>query len=771
MGKQSRSKRHRHGGKGKPAPNSDDGSSEKAPALLQRLRHADEGTRQAALVALEMNPALLSASSSSSSSSHHRDRLLEAVRDQLMGSSLEVSTQACAVMVSYLSSASFNEDLAASWLNLLVQRLQTCLDRLRPAEASGGGPTSASTSHQKLLQRRQIMCFAARCLECVAMLIEVNPLATRRIVRSQVDVLSVLHPWLEVPGSAQEGDGSTNEDRIELCELACQCLHSVLDDNQELVSPWFENAWERQTCHQTTLRNLETVLTTDPKRSSSATSVSPLAQLHAAGAWLSIWRLIPSGGSVQTALVTSLQSHLDTCVGILVDALADLDGWIRSTDADNSLSVMLRNIDSAHAEWIQLRQDAKLENEVVASQCARRESARSIARRHKKRSDEEALSPPPPPASSTPSAATATATAMVVEPDGDEMEEAPRAEPSPASAYNPQDEWETAQAHWHTKVRPFQLCLEILLNVTSVGDDAEDEEEEESGDARMDDADGPAAALDDALAAALLDQRRLPDVVQRVLASVTAALLLRPLNTSCAMVPESLGDLVHKAGTLLGHASANLPSWAPPATLWNDLLAYLQQLSSSRALELEGTLGAANIISAPKRLVTPGFDEAVEGITTALVMGVQSKRLRCSQLEVDVSNLLPVLRMFSSNAVQRNLVCLIGSTLCAEPSHPEHVNEQVCRALLDLLDTASALPSATSGDSDRSSATMVMAEACNALMDLYGGDDEHCHRAVYDRLGVPARMERTVPLLRRGGEAEAAMNAKRFVQYMKEQQS
>jgi hypothetical protein len=766
MGKQSRSKRHRHG-KGKPAPNSDEDSSEKAPALLQRLRHADEGTRQAALVALEMNPALLSGSSSSS---HHRDRLLEAVRDQLMGSSLAVSTQACAVMISYLSSGSFNEDLAASWLNLLVQRLQTCLDRLRPAEASGGGPTSASTSHQKLLQRRQIMCFAARCLECVAMLIEVNPLATRRIVRSQVDVLSVLHPCLEVPGSAETEDGSTNEDRIELCELACQCLHSVLDDNQELVSPWFENPWERQTCHRTTLRNLETVLTTDPKRSAS---VSPLARLHAAGAWLSIWRLIPGGGGgTQSALVTSLQSHLNTCVEILVNALADLDGWVRSTDAEDSLSAMLGHIDSAHAEWIRLRQDAKLENEVVASQCAKRESARSIARRHKKRTDEEALPPPPPPASSTPLAAAATATAMVVEPDGDEMEEAPRTEPSPASAYNPQDEWETAQAHWHTKVRPFQLCLEILLNVTSVGDDAEDDDEEESDDARMDDADGPAAALDEALAAALLGQRRLPGIVQRVLASVTAALLLRPPGASCAMVPESLGDLVHKAGTLLGHALANLPSWAPPATLWNDLLAYLQQLSSSRALELEGTLDAANAISAPKRLVTPGFEEAVEGITTALVMGVQAKRLRCSQLEVDVSSLVPALRTFSSPAIQRNVVCLIGSMLCAEPSHPEHVNEQVCRALLDLLDAASAAPSSTPGDSDRSSAMMMVAvEACNALMDLYGGDDEHCHRAVYDRLGVSARMERMVPLLRRGGEAEAAMNAKRFVQYMKEQQS
>jgi hypothetical protein len=31
---------------------------------------------------------------------------------------------------------------------------------------------------------------------------------------------------------------------------------------------------------------------------------------------------------------------------------------------------------------------------------------------------------------------------------------------------------------------------------------------------------------------------------------------------------------------------------------------------------------------------------------------------------------------------------------------------------------------------------MVAAEASNALIDLYGGDDEHCHRAVYDRLGV-----------------------------------
>jgi hypothetical protein len=752
MGKQSRSRRHRHG-KSKSVPDSSEGSSEKAPALLQRLRHADEGTRQAALVALEMNPALLG------SSSHHRDRLLEAVRDQLMGSSVAVSIQACVVMISYLSSSSFNEDLAASWLTLLVQRLQTCLDRL----GQSSGPTAASSHH--LMQRRQIMCFASRCLECVAALIEVNPLATRRIVRSQVDVLSVLHPWLELRG---EEDGSTRTDHVELSELACQCLHSLLDDNRELVSPWFDHDWERLTSNRTTMLALEAVLTTDPKLASSTAPVSPVARLHAAGAWLSVWRLIPAGSSKRGALNASLQSHLETCVGVLVDALADLDEWIKSTDSGDSLSTMREHIDSSYAEWIELRQDAKLENEVVASQTAKRESARSIARRLKKRSEEEALIQPP---VSSPPVALEPEAAMVVEPDGDEMEAAPTADPLPAGARNPQVEWELAQANWRMKIRPFRLCLEILLNVTSVGeDDDENEDEEDSGDARMDDADGSTAVLDEGLVA-ILGQRRLPDVAQLVVASLTTA-LLRPSKTVCTMVPESLGDLIHKAGTLLGHALANLPSWDAPTALWNDLMAYLLQFSTLRALELEGTPDAASADAAERANDTSIFDVAVEGITTALVMGVQAKRLRCSQLELDVSKLVPMLRLFSSHAVQRNMVCLMGSILCDEPSHSELVNEQVCRALLNLLDAASA----SNADSDRegftsSSTMMVAAEVCNAIMDLYGSDDDHCHRPVFDRLKVSARMERLVPVLRRGGEAEAAINTKRFVQYMKEQQS
>jgi hypothetical protein len=62
---------------------------------------------------------------------------------------------------------------------------------------------------------------------------------------------------------------------------------------------------------------------------------------------------------------------------------------------------------------------------------------------------------------------------------------------------------------------------------------------------------------------------------------------------------------------------------------------------------------------------------------------------------------------------------------------------------------------------------MITAEVCNALMDIYGGDD--CHRTVYDNLNVSSYLKRVVPALHAGGDPETALNAKRFIQYMKEQ--
>jgi hypothetical protein len=166
---------------------------------------------------------------------------------------------------------------------------------------------------------------------------------------------------------------------------------------------------------------------------------------------------------------------------------------------------------------------------------------------------------------------------------------------------------------------------------------------------------------------------------------------------------------------------------------------------------------------------------AVEGITTAMVMGLQARRLCLQLTDPVVSVLVAALRTWTSSVAIRNVVCILGLLLCGQPNHSAEVNELVARALLQASESSLSTPTApepsltpryVDGESDP--ATVITGEVCNALMDIYGSDD-CCHREVFDNLKVSFYLERMIPVLRRGGDTETALNARRFVQYMKEQ--
>jgi hypothetical protein len=253
-------------------------------------------------------------------------------------------------------------------------------------------------------------------------------------------------------------------------------------------------------------------------------------------------------------------------------------------------------------------------------------------------------------------------------------------------------------------------------------------------------------------------------------------LLVKRAATLPEIATESLSDMVYNAGTVLGHILANLPTWEPPASSWSDLSALLQQFdslkTSGQLIEKDGQVPGVKVGGRNEASFSISCS-AVEGITTAMVMGLHARRFRLQHIDSVVPVLVESLGKWKSFVITRNIVCSLGLLLCGQPNHSAQVNELVVRALLQASESSLSLATAPvssskarGADGESDSVTMIAGEVCNALMDIYGSDD--CHRDIFDSLKVSIYLERAIPVLRRGGDAETALNAKRFVQYMKE---
>ena len=122
--------------------------------------------------------------------------------------------------------------------------------------------------------------------------------------------------------------------------------------------------------------------------------------------------------------------------------------------------------------------------------------------------------------------------------------------------------------------------------------------------------------------------------------------------------------------------------------------------------------------------------------------------------------------------IQKDAIGIIGM-LSSEP-HPSTVNEHICEAFLTLLQRA------------ETTATAVIGEVLNALMDIYSADegDANNHEGVFRSKDVLGAFQKSVPIFKkkiRGHETkgkvdyeeveflkEIGLNATRFIRYKKE---
>jgi hypothetical protein len=667
------------------------------PAILQRLRHADAKTRQAALAALlhtRFHPDSLSSKSS------HSKELLQAVRDQVvLSDDLHCSIAAASCLGNYLAFSNGGGDDAATagWLVIFITQLQEFLKHqdARPTE---------------LLW----LTLTEKCTYALVYLLENNPAATDRLLAPQqthgAECLRILTQLLQHSHQALQSTTACTTSTLETWQtiqtLAARCLHSVWDDNAEFVLPYVVQ--DGGQCRET-MEILRILL------NSNSNSV---VSLHCVGAWMAPWTLLLGATDEKEARIKALlDAQISQCMLLLQQPIS---AW-NVADAQP----LVEKVKVAYTEYKAEQADNELEKDILKAQHQKQESARVIARRLKQQKDVDAA-------------------AM----DNDEGE-TNKGGKRPHDRRDKTALWEEAVAEWHDAVRPVQLALEIVANLTSAELAVSDDDDDDDVMVEQQDATLPILPVE---LRAKLFERQLPESIYQLFCQLVDWSNSAARDELPVTIRESMTDLQCKAAVSLGHCLANVPEWEAGAIVqWSTL----------------------------KRAAAVSDDAVQEAITSTMVAALQSRLSVRAQIgEADLDDLLTLLASASTSSpvVARDAISMLG-TLCSEESHSAEVNEKVVKALLQASTVA---PTTTDGSQQHPSA-LVLAEVLSVLMDIYGEDD--CHPAVFDGLDVLGHVQRSLPLLKQRIAVEqltknpspedieqwkeTAMNAARFIQYKK----
>lgn len=507
------------------------------PLIVSKLRHNDPKIRHAALAALVHTSSTMHPST------------LHAVRDQLMDRThTACASMAAACLSNFLACSLENEQyhaLTAGWVLLMVERLRDCYSQI---ESSSTGTTVLSSTHLYLLWE-----LAERCWTCLVHLVENNPLAMERLLRSAAlrqDIMQLLFSFLHLKCSVDHQPVAAS---VQI--MASRCLHSIWDDNSDFISAWVETPTVQQS-----LELLIAFL--------RDTSFTP-ARLHAIGAWCSFWSWTQhhsyEWGTPQPLDV------LKDCLTVLRQTLA----W----DAQ-SRSLQLLQLVALYQTHRKDQADEVLEKQIVSEQQKKKEPAKQIARRlkEKRNQDEKGTKSP-------------TTEATTDSPMEDEHNM----------------DWESALEQWMSSIQPLQLALEITANLSS-GSAAMVNATTEDDDELMVDSQPSVSAE---LLQLLLDTS-LPDGIVDLMKH-----LYQPMwgDANLVDVPDavrnSIGELQSKVAVCIGHCVTGLEdehrSWKIDAVaLWNCLKQAsetavddnaTESLCASMVLTLQSTRGNAIVRS------------------------------------------------------------------------------------------------------------------------------------------------------------------------------
>jgi hypothetical protein len=493
------------------------------PLIVAKLRHNDPKLRHAALAALVHT-----------SSTMHLS-ILQAVRDQLMDRThTECASMAAACLSNFLAFSLEKDDfhaLTAGWVLLLVERLRDCYQQI---ESRNSGATVLSSTQLYLVWE-----LAERCWTCLVHLVENNPLAMERLLRSaslQQDVMQLLVSFLHLKCSA---DHQTLAEALHV--TASRCLHSMWDDNGELIAAWAVTPAVEH--------SLELLISF--RRDTDSTT----ARLHVIGAWCSFWSWTQQHpyqwGAIQPSVV------LNDCLTILRQTLV----W----DAP-ARALQISHLVALYQTHQKEEADEALEKQIVTEQQKKKEPAKLIARRLKEKRKKD---------------------------ENHSKESTTEMPADSAMQEEPTLDWESALDQWVSSIRPLQLALEITANLCIGGssDEAVEDDDELMVDSHP--------SINAELLQLLLDTG-VPDCILDLMRQLYQPIWgdAGPQDAPVA-IRSSIGDLQSKVAVCVGHCVTSLQdshcSWNVDAVeLWHHLTQASQSATDENATE---TLFASMIMT------------------------------------------------------------------------------------------------------------------------------------------------------------------------------
>ena len=853
MGKKTR-KRHRNrqsdSNKNSNSKNPDDPSISK---LTQRIRFSDDPeTKQAALTAVLNNAGRLL----------HKDRpLLQAVREQLVVvpsrndhkkhtivTKWECALLAAGCLSNYLHATAANSSIAdqyisnktdkdvlsssdpnhsqtsstaavvesdhamtAGWMVLLVGRLKQVQQEQVSAQESD------NQQYSYYLEE-----FTHRCLECLCQLIETNPLAMKRLLDNDQELLDdfclVLFRYLQqwsLNRDAQCLSASVSSPMTLL--LTARCLHSAFDDNPDFVLPWLvpsegssSSSDQGRRGYQLLQIMQEIIQASTPSFPDTSETGSKedfqqvlfqTAQIHVAGAWIAAWMTIRDASSttnhdesieVMSLLEEELPTAIKSLQTVVSDAVGPQDLAATGSGSSTFSSPTYQQLLEVHQKYQQERLDVEMERDVIRKQNQKKEPARLIARRLQQKQKEEEERK----AQEGEDSIGNTDKDM----DMDEEEETISTKPSIDSRQVWSELWED----WNTRVRPCQLALEILANLTADMMPSPSSMHDHGMDI-ADEMEGPPWLL-----------AKNPETVGQLTTTIQTFLVNLSSSVSPESIPpfcvvETLRDLQSKAGICLGHLLAAGALVDRPQQLWSELI----QIVKSAATPLSDTCMKDDCND--KKDDQQSLLLVSEGVTSAMVLILQKYQEQTQktgktstmlqsicQTSGDLTVLVSFLDLLSFCAthshsesvspstvavMMRDMVSALGILLSSTCDHSVAINAQVCRVLVKIQ----ALDKTKTCSFSAHDKALVLSETLNSLMDIYGGDDDGQYDTVIKEERVLELFQSSASHLKslvrlaqvsRGKNEdfddeervmlheqwkETAMNAARFVQYKKEQ--
>ncbi|KAL9186095.1 hypothetical protein ACHAXT_005333 [Thalassiosira profunda] len=832
--------------------------------VVGKIRHGDPRVRHAALVALSGTvydgSSLASAASGTNRKGaekkvHASDpTLLRALAERLLDPDVPCATAAAGCLSNYASfycgaggmeDGSEGEVAAEVMVPILLQRLQGSVSTLtsqgnqmsNPPPSKGGkkeaeansansASTIASAIEKMWPSFQEQWALLSLSLATLAGLIENCPRAVRRAGANAFPQLLAVLPlarssveFMRKEGGGVLGSGDKEERELEPlldgATNAARALHSLLDDNEPLISALpvgsLSSATSASSFGSATAPSLLSAVT-------ELTSIIPdyllpdAARLHASGAVLSLRRVIVLDGEMngsstkstdeEQVLVSAVQHCTNTVVVPMLYSLVTIDET--SDDYPDPQALVSQMIDLSQ-KLSTIKQDAAMESQVVQEVKARKEPAREIARRQKKMKEEreaakqaqmlqgaEGMELEEEKQESKEEGAAEATAAMVVEDDA--SKEDVNAQQQQEEEGKLQQELDDVVQSWRGLLGSRKLALELAANLCSgreEGDgdeggmyedddehmwDSDDEARLAAGHAQQNMMKGEGCTPSERDTYESVAERHLPEQILSFFGKWAAFLpsMQNKEGRPPELVAEDVEELLATCALCLGNVAAcyDLPTWDAPArkgsaaTVENGLQLFWWELVSILAAGGDSQLHATSVMLSLLRAQPPART-LVDAPTLDLLFGLLSQ--------------LPNESKDSDALVQThcNAISMLG-VLCSEP-HPASIDARVCSALLERLRSAMVTNNADSDSVDNARYAIITThEVLNVLMDIYGADE--CHEDVFQREDVLGHFQRSLPGYKRrikrisssaareelGVWNETALNASRFIKYKQE---